>query len=78
MSECCREKYLNEYIQEVVEDENVRKRMLDLYEQKERELAEYRKYLTNCHERIADLENTVMELGIIIGHDKRFIREQIR
>lgn len=77
MSECCREMYLNEYIDKYVEDEDAKKRMLDLYDRREKEHQECERYLMNCHRRIDDLEKTVMELGIIIGHDKKFIREQI-
>jgi len=77
MGDTCIEMYLNEYISKFVEDENAKKRMLDLYERKEKELLDLEKYLHNCHERIDDLERTIIELSTIIGHDKYFIRRQI-
>lgn len=74
----CREMYLNEYIDKYVEDETVKKRMIDLYEVQEKELHKCYKWLNNCHERIDELERALMELSVIIGQDKKFIREQIR
>lgn len=77
MSECCREKFLNEYIEELNIDENVKRRMLDLYKREKTERIEQDKYLNNCQKRIRELEQTVVELGTELGRMKSFIREHL-
>ena len=75
MSECVREKYLDEYILDLDIDENVKKRMLDLYKRLDNERLQQDKYLNNCHMRIRELEQTIVELGTELGRAKHFIRE---
>lgn len=77
MSECCREMYLNEYIESLEIDENVKKRMLDLYNQEKEWGEKASKYLHNCHKRIDELEQTIVELGTELGRAKKIIREQM-
>lgn len=75
MGETCREKYLHEYIADLEIDENVKKRMLVLCEMESRKLTDADKYLNNCHMRIRELEQTIVELSTELGRAKCFIRE---
>lgn len=74
MSECMREKYLDEYIADLDIDENVKKRMLDLCNKQNAEIEGRDKYLKNCHARIDELEMAVSELGVELAKAKNFIR----
>lgn len=77
MSEvCCREKYLDEYISELEIDKNLKKRMIELCHRTEEENIQKDKYLQNCHKRIDELEQTVIELSTELAKAKRFMREQ--
>ena len=78
MSECCREMYLNEYIESLEIDKDVKKRMLDLCEIESKKLSEAEKHLNNCHMRMRELEQTIIELSTELGRAKCFIREQVR
>lgn len=77
MSDCVREKYLDEYIADLNIDANVKKRMLDLHHREKNEHEQLNKCLHNCHKRIDELEQVIMELGTELGKAKRFIREHI-
>ena len=77
MSACCREKYLNEYIESLEIDENVKKRMIDLCEIESKKLSEAERHLNNCHMRMRELEQTIVELSTELGRAKCFIREQM-
>ena len=76
MSECCREKTLIEYIRELEIDENLKKRMLDMCEEAKKIMDRQDGYLRNCHLRIGQLEQCVVELGTELAQAKRFIREK--
>lgn len=76
MSECVREKYLDEYIADLDIEPNVKKRMLDLYHSEAKERAQLNEYLYNCHKRIDELEKAIVELSVDLSTAKRFIREQ--
>lgn len=77
MSElCCREKYLDEYISELEIDGKLKKRMIELCHRTEEENIKKDKYLQNCHKRIGELEQTIVELSTELGKAKHFIREQ--
>ena len=78
MDKCCREMHLDEYIQSLEIDQDLKKRMLELYRQKEKEKEELTGFLGNCHYRIADLENTVVELSVELVKSKKYIREEMR
>ena len=75
MSETCREKYLNEYIADLEIDENLKKRMLELFEIEKKRASETEKYLHNCQMRVRELEQTIIELSTEFGRAKCFIRE---
>ena len=77
MSEYCREMYLNEYIESLNIEEDLKKRMLDLYNQEKEWSEKVSEYLHNCHKRIDELEKTVIELSTELGKEKRFIREKM-
>lgn len=78
MSECVREKYLDEYIADLNIDANLKKRMLDLYHEESKRSSKLSEYLHHCHKRIDELEQTVVELSIDLATAKRFIREQMK
>ena len=73
----CREMYLDEYIKSLEIDENLKERMLDLYNQDKERSEKVGNYLHNCHKRIDELEKTVIELSTELGKEKRFIREKM-
>ena len=75
MSECCREKYLSEYIEELDIDKNLKKRLLELCKRESETINQQDKYLQSCHMRFAELENVIIELSTELGNAKRFIRE---
>ena len=76
MGECVREKYLDEYIADLDIEPNLKKRMLDLYHIDNKERARLNECLYNCHKRIDELEQTVVELSTDLATAKRFIREK--
>ena len=76
MGECVREKYLDEYIADLDIEPNLKKRMLDLYHEESKRSSKLSECLHNCHKRINELEQTVVELSTDLATAKRFIREQ--
>ena len=75
MCKTMREKYLNEYIEELDIDEGLKQRMLELWEKAEEEKRQQAKWLDNCHLKINKLENAILELGIEFGRTLGYLRE---